>query len=219
MFIYKTTNLINGMIYVGKCEKDRPNYFGSGIHLKYAIKKYGKENFVREIIADNINDKELLGELEKYWIGYYDARNPEIGYNIAEGGDFGSIDMRGENSGMFGKHHTEETKKKMSDSKMGEGNPNFRKRLSEETIKKISESCKNVDKHSRMFVRHHTQETKDKMSKIKLGKRLISDDVVSEIKKLLYNKVPIKRIAKILHINVIPIRKIRDNKYNDIDNL
>jgi len=45
MIIYKTTNIINGKIYVGKDESNNPAYLGSGYALKPAIKKYGKENF------------------------------------------------------------------------------------------------------------------------------------------------------------------------------
>ena len=44
-YIYKITNLINGKIYVGKSEREdsyhRKNYFGSGVIIRLAIKKYG----------------------------------------------------------------------------------------------------------------------------------------------------------------------------------
>ena len=51
-YIYKTTNLINGKIYIGKRQKQEFDkyYLGSGIYLKKAIEKYGKENFSCEII-------------------------------------------------------------------------------------------------------------------------------------------------------------------------
>ena len=45
MIIYKTTNLVNGKIYIGKDSKNNPNYLGSGNLLKKALIKYGKENF------------------------------------------------------------------------------------------------------------------------------------------------------------------------------
>ena len=89
-YIYKTTNLINSKIYIGKRQKEYFDkyYLGSGVILQQAIKKYGKENFSCEIIeeCDTIN---LLNEREIYWIKYYNSTNRTIGYNISLGGDGG----------------------------------------------------------------------------------------------------------------------------------
>ena len=49
--------------------------------LKEAITKYGKENFVKEIL-EICNSTEMLDEREKYWIKELDALNPHVGYNI-----------------------------------------------------------------------------------------------------------------------------------------
>ena len=59
--IYKTTNLINGKYYIGKHQTENldDGYLGSGVALKKAIKKYGKENFNREIICFCENDEEM----------------------------------------------------------------------------------------------------------------------------------------------------------------
>ena len=51
--VYYATNLINGKQYIGDhstsdIEKDK--YFGSGIAIKAAVKKYGLNNFKKEII-------------------------------------------------------------------------------------------------------------------------------------------------------------------------
>lgn len=104
MQIYKTTNLITKKIYIGQevIIDDNCNYLGSGIYLLKSIKKYGIKNFVKEIIESNILDKEKLNEREIFWINYFDAKNPKIGYNIANGGQGGNIlsqellDKRGE---------------------------------------------------------------------------------------------------------------------------
>ena len=48
----------------------------------------------------------------------------------------------GEKNPNFGKHHSEETRKKMSEALKGEKNPNFGKHQSEDTRKKLSESLK-----------------------------------------------------------------------------
>lgn len=90
-FIYITTNMINGKKYIGqkKYMKHWENYLGSGVILRNAINKYGRDNFKREIIEDCIT-KEDLDRKEKYWISFYDATNNKNFYNIALGGDGGN---------------------------------------------------------------------------------------------------------------------------------
>lgn len=86
MIIYKTTNLVNGKFYIGKDEKNNPKYLGSGKILKLSIKKYGLENFKKEII-EFCNSRKELNKQEKYWIQTLSATT--LGYNIAEGGTGG----------------------------------------------------------------------------------------------------------------------------------
>lgn len=132
MLIYKTTNLVNGKIYVGKAKGLRTinGYLGSGKLLKAAIAKYGKANFKRITIdiADNIIE---LNNKEIFWINFYDSRNKDIGYNIAKGGEGWdglrtpetrlrmSLAQSGFNNPMFGKHQSKETKRKQSDAMKG----------------------------------------------------------------------------------------------------
>jgi hypothetical protein len=50
------------------------------------LKKYGKDNFACEIV-EKCDTLDELNERESYWIEYFQSRNPEIGYNLAKGGD------------------------------------------------------------------------------------------------------------------------------------
>ena len=86
--IYRITNTINGKIYVGKAKLDDPKYFGSGLQIVAAIKKYGKDNFVRDVIekCDDID----VNSREKYWIAKLNSTDTTIGYNISVGGDGGA---------------------------------------------------------------------------------------------------------------------------------
>lgn len=136
-YVYKTTDLSNGKIYVGqhKSEKFDTNYFGSGKILKRKIKQCGIENFSCEILQECFSEKEL-NEQEIFWIKELNSRDKKIGYNITTGGSFGDS---GYHLGMLGKHQSnkqkevvrnymknrivsEESKEKMSKSKMGNKN-------------------------------------------------------------------------------------------------
>ncbi len=66
-FVYKTTNLINGKIYIGVHSTDNLNdgYFGSGIYLNKSMDKYGKHSFKNEILKEfNTADEAYLYESE-----------------------------------------------------------------------------------------------------------------------------------------------------------
>lgn len=84
--IYKTTNLINGKYYIGKHRtKNRDDdYLGSGKLLRAAIKKYGRENFIREIILECSSEEEM-NLAEKILV----VPDLEVNYNLCPGGQGG----------------------------------------------------------------------------------------------------------------------------------
>lgn len=142
-FIYMTRNNVNGKLYIGQHTRtmnpkdiDDSWYLGSGDALHMAIAKYGEENFTREIIYE-CESKPELDYMEKVFISYYNAVKNEDFYNIAGGGQgVGS----GESHPMYGRSHTSEAKRKISDAVRGERNPMYGKSHTDETKKKISMS-------------------------------------------------------------------------------
>ena len=72
----------------------------------------------------------------------------------------------GENNPMYGKHHSDETKRKISENNIWND-----KERCEEARKKLSENHANVKGESHpMYGKHHTEETKRKISETLTGK-------------------------------------------------
>lgn len=165
-YIYKTTNLVNGKIYIGQHKHDKldNSYIGGGLKLQKAIKKYGKENFKCEHIEE-CKDYKTLNEREIYWIAFYNSTNKKIGYNIESGGNQSPLSEETKkklSKKRKGKHLSEETKRKISKATAGKNNPMYGKHFSEEILKKISETSKG---------RHHSEESRKKMSEKRKGKK------------------------------------------------
>lgn len=85
-FIYITTNLVNGRWYIGSCwckNMDRTGYLGSGALLVSAIKKYGRENFRREVLYHYYDDDPYgLKEIETTLLTEVDAADDPQSYNL-----------------------------------------------------------------------------------------------------------------------------------------
>lgn len=119
-FIYKTTNLVNGKIYIGQHATDiiRDGYKGSGIALKNAFKKYGRNNFKLEILEFYEGDsKEEFNELEQKYVEKFDSTNPEKGYNrtlCCGGGYIGEEAYKNRHY-----RHSKEAKEKISRANKG----------------------------------------------------------------------------------------------------
>jgi group I intron endonuclease len=111
---------------------------GSNTALHKAIRKYGPDVFVKEVLV--VADYDYIKELESKAIEIFKTFTPN-GYNLTRGGD-----------GTVGRIFTDEqkkaisvaTKKRMTDERQRENlrQKNLGKKISEETKKKISESVK-----------------------------------------------------------------------------
>lgn len=83
-----TTNLINGMKYIGRDLYNNKSYLGGGKIIRMAIKKYGRENFSKEILR-YCNTFHDLVEGEKYFIDLYNAPFSKEFYNISDSSTIG----------------------------------------------------------------------------------------------------------------------------------
>ena len=109
--IYKLTNKINNKFYIGitsetlnhrwkgHCRKAR---FGSTSNLHQAIRKYGEENWSKEILFEfKTTDKKYAYSVEQEFINKYNAY--EDGYNMDIGFGWNIVDRSGKNNPMYGK--------------------------------------------------------------------------------------------------------------------
>lgn len=118
MIIYKAQNLINGKIYIGQTtlnldvrKRQHINSWKYGIKYPFtlAIKKYGAENFVWDIIfQDDSITIEELNDIESYYIDRYNSSIEKNGYNLRACGE--------------NKFLSQETKLKISRAQCGEKN-------------------------------------------------------------------------------------------------
>lgn len=84
--IYKTTNKINNKYYIGmhKTKNIDDGYLGSGTCFKNALKKYGEDNFEREILEYCNSDEEMQNAEARYITE--DIVNDKSSYNLKLGG-------------------------------------------------------------------------------------------------------------------------------------
>ncbi len=129
-YVYLTINIINGKQYIGDHSTNNinDNYLGSGRpYLKNAIKKYGKENFKKEILEFFPSKQKSFDAQEKY-IQQYNTLYPN-GYNLSPSGGL-----------QCSPGWSEESKKKISLSKKGKPSNNKGRSLSKEAKEKIKNS-------------------------------------------------------------------------------
>jgi hypothetical protein len=182
--VYRTTNLINGKIYIGvhSTNKLEDGYIGNGIYScndatkKYlfhkAVRKYGYENFKREVLRDFSTAREAY-DYEKEMVGeVFVGRNDT--YNIALGGSGGVLlsgyrlllyrmDLRDRG---FNQVMSKETRDKISKSRLGT-------KMSKESRAKMSKSRTGMK-----FSDERNKKVGDSKRGVKLN---LSEEVVSEM--------------------------------------
>lgn len=164
MVVYITKNLIDGKCYIGRDRNNDPRYLGSGFLLKKAIKKYGKENFKKEILEECSSEEELK-QREEYWLNYYDVKNNSNFYNLTNSSTgYTSDEVSGHKNYFYGRKHTKEAKDKMRIHRLG-------KPMSDAAKKKLSEFNKGrlVGEKNGFYGKTHSDEVKKRLSETQSG--------------------------------------------------
>jgi hypothetical protein len=131
--IYKITNIHNNKFYIGSHQTPdlNDNYFGSGIYIRNALKKYGVDSFKKEILFYLDSKEEMLAKETEVLQQYKTDRTYNLKF-CAMGGNTrekyskkkkaayikklidnpkSPIGKNGENNHMFGQKRTEEYRK------------------------------------------------------------------------------------------------------------
>ena len=186
-YTYMVTNNKNGKVYVGshswKGEGLDPNYYGSGIAITAAVKKYGKKNFQVEVLYYYDTVEECRKDEERI-LTEYNVRDCPHSYNIKNGAvGWTSEDMKGKNNTMYGKHHTDKTRQKIARANKGLkrseefkrklSRANIGKALSDETRQKIARANKGKtlsDEHRKNLSQAMKRKTASKEYRQKLSR-------------------------------------------------
>lgn len=236
MIIYKATNLVNGKVYIGQTIQE---LWARKAHHKHialkdkrdtiftrAIRKYGWENFDWKII-DSASDIDELNQKEIYWINYYNSFGKN-GYNSTLGGE-----------GTVGCTHDEETRSKISETKISRMDSYEHIGLNSAVVQEIKELLmtelytqkevadmfgvkRNVINNIKCLKRwsHVHVEGFDEWAKNTNGyslnmkrKSILNEDKVKNIKLLLKeNNLTMTQIAEMFQVNKTTIANIKYEK-------
>ena len=219
--IYKTTCLINNKIYVGQSKNNNKAYLGSGRIFLKAIKKYGKENFIKEILIEGNITQDELDLYEIKYIKEYNSTDISIGYNIKKGGNGNSektnrlISKSNKNRNLseetknkiaiakLGKKASTETKIKLSAAKLGNENRKGKSHSDNDKIK-ISKGIKKYYE-----LEENRQKSKNiAKQRIKDGKCLKGVNIISSKE----NQIKATELAKLKNSKKVLIKNIETNE-------
>lgn len=197
--IYQIRNTLDNKVYIGSTNcfnrrKDEhftllKNNKHINKHLQNAFNKYGEKAFIFEILECIKNENELILK-EQEWFNKINPCNKFIGYNILnEATDVKRVPI------------TEETKKKISESRKGTIAWN-------KGLKCPQWSCKN---HG-MYGKHHSKEAIEKMKKASKGRKRSLETRKKQSETLKRKGHTPPRYWGINHVESKPVRCLKDGK-------
>lgn len=154
-YIYKITNLLTGKMYIGQTNNPYRRWLehrytafkdlSYSSYLYSSIRKYGLVNFSFDVI--DVCDLSVVNEKEVYWITYLNTLVPN-GYNLLKGGNV----LYGSENPFFGRHHSEDTRRKISERNKG--------RLVSSEEREMRRQI-NSGSLNPFYGKHHSDETKE----------------------------------------------------------
>ena len=158
--IYLITNTLNGKVYVGSAAKFNKRWTDHksdlrkkrhhNPHLQHSWDKYGEAAFCFSILEHTTFADLLIRE--QYYIDFYNATDPSVGYNVCPVAGSGA-----------GRTMSEESKEKMRKFRLGT-------KQSEETKAKIREAS--IGSNNHFYGKKHTNATKGLISAANKGTSL-----------------------------------------------
>jgi group I intron endonuclease len=173
-YLYKITNLVNNKIYVGvhKTRNLNDGYMGSGKVILSAIEKYGKQNFVKEILEyfDTASD---MFSRENEIVNEEFLKRDDV-YNLRKGGSGGFDYINSSGIIKFkGKKHSSESKKTM-----GFKNPSIEERKMMSDRMKGNKHNPNLQKKGKQHPASYPKSDEHKEKLKEIGKKQTYEQVV-----------------------------------------
>lgn len=241
--IYKITNLVNKKIYIGSSSnlktriKTHKNNLNKNKHinqyLQNAWNKYGEENFMFEIIEKCSNEIKI--KREQYWLDFTKCYIRKNGYNICKKADSpqgykhteeskkkmsfikkeqivsGKIKTNLKHRKNF--KHSEETKEKIRQSKLGENNPMYGKKLTEKEKQAKSDAMNSVPKWNK----GKTKEDDPRIAKLavwknKLPPNAVTHSLIDLESNEIWKEKSLFHLSKITPISLSTLNRLKNNK-------
>jgi len=177
----------NVPFYVGKGSGKRfylcMHLSNGHLFLKRKIKKIGADNIKVHFLHENLTETEAF-KFETFYIGFYGRRDLGEGTlcNLTNGGEGISGNIRsektkqkmskaakGKNNHMYGKHHSEEAKRKISEANKGN---QYAKGFIHSKKFKRKISMVTRGENNPFYGKNHSENARKKMSKAHKGKKL-----------------------------------------------
>ena len=168
-YLYEITHIPTGRYYRGiTCKPIDSGYLGSGTRIKNAVRKYGKDEFRRVDHAWFMYKDDAI-HAESQWVTEIEVEDPKC-FNLTVGGkgyratwtnkdntakrmsksalkrwSMTPVENRpvGERNPFYGKSHSDESRKKISDGNRGRRQPPEERMRRSEALKKYWEGVRN----------------------------------------------------------------------------